>query len=232
MAQAAKEAAEGKADADDLSYLIVNAVAGNKTLPGYCFPITLQYEGVAYSCNALVSEEEAHAAGDMFLVDDSESFFLVMVLKPETESAAKELIEVAFFNGDGVYMNGEDSVEFGGETPVHEVSPTLAVSYALTNRAVNSVSVAAATPITLTMPDAVSEHSRAFYARIDLSNLTSAPNLTFQNADGTRPVTEVEGGTWPTLVAGKDNLISLKEVAAGVFTVEAAAYEQISPPTP
>lgn len=224
-ANEAKEEAARKADADDLPYALTEAEATAR-LPADVTVWT--YVDGAPGVNVT-------SLSVIILYRNEERWWELKVGDQP----------IAFWLNYGEYLQLEDEYAYmgfclcdssGNLIPEDVRLPNLILlPPILTNRAINLVTATVgATSIPLTLPEEVSGHSRDLYVRIDLSEWSGGdvPLVSFQNSDGSLPVTEAKGGTWPSLVAGKGNLISLKEVAAGVFTVEAAAYERISPPTP
>ena len=104
------------------------------------------------------------------------------------------------------------------DTPFSAV-PDLLVPRALADRTVNRVTPADASALTLTLPAVVEDHARDLIVRLDLTALATAPEVTFAAPTGETVKFETEDGAMPELEAGKVNLVSLTETAAGVIDV-------------
>lgn len=208
-------AVPGKASAADLRYRIAEA-AVRKTLPADCFPVTFTNEGVSYSINSLVNEEEASAAGDMFIMVNENDYSLTMVKSPATGSEKMGVVEVATFSAGGVYVTGEADLQFGGVSPVADTSPTLADIQTLADRTVNLITAGSGTAsIDIELPELANVgRMRDFYVRLTVS-ATSASTWTIGQGESWDAM-----GSPPSSFAAGTYLYHISEVAAGVWHAE------------
>lgn len=210
---AAETSLAGKADSADLRYSLVTTtmVVGAPTLPASAFPIAFVYDGdltFGGITPSMVEYMEDGATGH---------WFIGMVDGPVfAEYYSNGMFIAAGTNVTNLTFNGS------------EIPPTFGFSQTATlqDRAVNAVSVSSAT--TLTLPPAVPGYMRDLIVRLDLTALATAPEVTFAVPTGETVTFEAEDGAMPELEAGKINLVSFTETAAGVIDVAHKVMQEVA----
>lgn len=195
-----------KADASSLPYALVTVTptAGAPFVLAECFPI--KYEDADTSVAHTVQLTDISHITLTF--DETSGKYEVF------DSGFSDVYPVFLLNADGTYYSeGRDvgDVTFGasddpavaGTTQVLGFTPT----YALTDRAINAVSLSAAA--TLVFPAQTAGKARDFVVRLTLTETNNAvPSVTFP-AD---VAYETEGGEWPDLTEAGTYIVRLTEV--------------------
>lgn len=203
-----------KAGTADLRYaLVVAPVVTTYSVPDAWFPITFTHNGTSYTVPL--------ADKDMIVVNDG---YL------EYHGPNGEFVSMAYFNGAVLsdIAPNVSSLQFNGVVPVEgETALEDTHTAALTDRASNRVTPADASALTLTLPAAVPGYMRDLIVRLDLTALATAPEVTFAAPTGETVTFETEDGAMPEHEAGKVNLVSLTETAAGVIAVAHKTMQEV-----
>ena len=127
--------------------------------------------------------------------------------------------------GEGYFEHQYDPGQYDDLTADLGGNTVTATRNHLLDRAVNRVEVTGAT--TLVLPAAVSGRARDFLVRLDLTALATAPEVTFAAPTGETVTFETEDGAMPELEAGKVNLVSFTETAAGMIDVAHKVMQEV-----
>ena len=197
-----------KADASSLPYALVSITPtpGAPFVLAACFPIVYTPEG---GSAVTIAATDASRVGVIANYDGDT--FIDYSVRDATENKT-----ICYCNASGLYANASGTVTFNGTEPMTFTTPVLGgltPTYALSDRAINVVSLSAAA--TLTMP-AVSVAGRARDLVVRLAVGAADIGITWGTADagGVAVDYETEDGNFPDLSEAGTYLVRLTETAA------------------